>query len=91
MTLEAWDVKYKNNLDWNHAWAAAPANMVGRYLLGVRPLEPGFVRAIVQPQPGTLKRAAGSVPTPLGPVGVCVINEVGQPLELTLEIPKGDS
>jgi hypothetical protein len=24
MTLEAWDVKYKPNSDWNHAWGTAP-------------------------------------------------------------------
>ena len=41
ITMEAWAAKYKPNLDWNHAWAAAPANIVPRYVLGVRPLSPG--------------------------------------------------
>jgi len=27
IALEAWDMKYKPNLDWNHAWGAAPANV----------------------------------------------------------------
>jgi hypothetical protein len=89
MTLEAWDVKYKNNLDWNHAWGAAPANMVGRYLLGVRPVEPGFVRTIIQPQPGYLEHASGTVPTPLGPVAVAVGNEPGRPFELRVGVPEG--
>ena len=51
MTLEAWDVKYKGNLTWNHAWGAAPANIVPRFLMGVRPLTPGYERILVQPQP----------------------------------------
>ena len=28
ITLEAWDNKYKPNQDWNHAWGAAPANLI---------------------------------------------------------------
>ena len=28
ITLEAWDQKYKPNQDWNHAWGAAPANVL---------------------------------------------------------------
>src|SRR5439155_19763851 len=38
ITTEAWDEKFKPNLDWNHAWGAAPANIIPRYVLGVRPL-----------------------------------------------------
>lgn len=70
MTLEAWDVKYKNNLDWNHAWGAAPANIIPRYLAGVQPITPGFKKVIVRPQPGSLASFDAKVPTPLGPVTV---------------------
>lgn len=89
MTLEAWDVKYKKNLDWNHAWGAAPANIVPRYLLGVRPLEPGFTRTIIQPRTGWLEHAAGTVPTPLGPVEVSIKNKPGETFSLTVVIPEG--
>ena len=34
ISLEAWDDKYKPNQDWNHAWGAAPANIVPRRLMG---------------------------------------------------------
>jgi len=70
VTLEAWNWKYKNNLDWNHAWGAAPGNIIPRYLMGVRPLEPGFGRMLIQPQPGALKWARAKVPTIRGTVGV---------------------
>ncbi len=89
MTMEAWDVKYKNNLDWNHAWGAAPANIVGRYLLGVRPVEPGFVKTIIQPRPGPLQFATGRVPTPLGPVTVAFQNNPGSTFALEVTIPTG--
>ena len=70
LTLEAWDASVKPNLTWNHAWGAAPANILARFVLGVRPLEPGYSRILVAPQPGTLKWMRGKVPTPLGPVEV---------------------
>ncbi|MEP7053203.1 MAG: alpha-L-rhamnosidase C-terminal domain-containing protein, partial [Pseudomonadota bacterium] len=80
----AWDAKYKPNLDWNHAWGAAPANILPRYLLGVRPLKPGFALAAIQPQPGALAHVEGTVPTIRGPIRVVVD---AQPLKLTVTIP----
>lgn len=68
MTLEAWGFRYKNNLDWNHAWGAAPANIIPRHLVGVRPLKMGFEEVIIQPQPGDLEHFEAKVPTPKGPV-----------------------
>ena len=63
ITMEAWDMKYKPNSDWNHAWGAAPANIIVRRLWGIRPLEPGFRKAIIKPQPGKLTYSMISVPT----------------------------
>jgi hypothetical protein len=70
MTTEAWDEKVKPNLTWNHAWGAAPANIITRFLLGVRPLTPGYGEILVAPRPAGLSWAKGQVPTPLGPVVV---------------------
>ena len=85
ITLEAWDIRFKGNLDWNHAWGSAPANIIPRYVLGVRPLEPGFGKVLIRPQPGTLEHAAGTVPTVRGPVSVSFKN--GRVFELTVDIP----
>ena len=84
ITLEAWDAKYKPNLDWNHAWGAAPANIVPRYVLGVRPASAGFAKAVIQPQPGSLTHVEGTVATIRGPVQVVLDS---QPLALTVTIP----
>jgi hypothetical protein len=68
MTLEAWDAEFKPNLTWNHAWGAVPANILSRYVLGVRPAQPGYKSLVIAPQLGGLKWVKGKVPTPLGPV-----------------------
>ena len=70
MTYEAWDDKFKNNQDWNHAWGAAPANVIPRYVVGVRPLEPGFARMLISPQTSMLKSVEAVVPTIRGGVEV---------------------
>jgi len=87
ITWEAWDQKYKSNQDWNHAWGAAPANLLPRYVLGVQALKPGWKQVLIQPHPGSLKTASGKVPTPCGPVRVEWKREDG--FELSFELPEG--
>jgi hypothetical protein len=84
ITWEAWDQKYKPNQDWNHAWGAAPANLLPRFVLGARPLAPGWRRARIRPNPGALTHAAGKVPTPLGPVQIAWASEPNFTLRLTM-------
>jgi hypothetical protein len=86
ITWEAWDLRYKPNLDWNHAWGAAPANLLPRFVLGVQPLAPGWKRVRIRPNPGPLKFAEGTVPTPLGPVTVHWEN--GKTFKLSVNLPK---
>jgi hypothetical protein len=87
ITWEAWDLKYKPNQDWNHAWGAAPANLLPRYVLGARPLAPGWSRALVRPRPAALTRAEGKIPTPRGPV--VVRWEKADRFRLQLDLPPG--
>ncbi len=87
VTLEAWDWKYKNNLDWNHAWGAAPANIIPRCLMGVRPLEPGFGCVLIRPQLGSLRQASLDLPTVRGTVHVAAVNPPGSEFELTVALP----
>ena len=63
ISLEAWDIKYKPNLDWNHAWGAVPANAIPRNLWGIQPKTPGYGIASIKPQMGSLKSSAIEVPT----------------------------
>lgn len=86
ITLEAWDARYKPNLTWNHAWGAAPANIITRFVLGVRPLSPGYEKILISPQPGSLTLARGKVPTARGPVRVSFAMEPKRMIEI--EIPR---
>ncbi|MFI3293161.1 MAG: alpha-L-rhamnosidase C-terminal domain-containing protein [Rikenellaceae bacterium] len=63
MTLEAWDIKYKGNLDWNHAWGAAPANLIPRQMWGITPSEVGYHKAMIKPQLADLEHSQISIPT----------------------------
>ena len=85
LTLEAWDPEFKPNLDWNHAWGAAPANLISRFVLGVQPIKPGYAELLIAPQLGSLKWARGQVPTPLGPVTVNAAS--GDTFKLEVNIP----
>ncbi|NQX01509.1 family 78 glycoside hydrolase catalytic domain [bacterium] len=87
LTWEAWDQRYKPNQDWNHAWGAAPANLLPRFVLGVQPLTPGWARASIRPHPGKLQNAQGKIPTPRGPVLVSWKN--ADTFKLSLTLPAG--
>jgi len=50
ISMEAWDDTLKPNQDWNHAWGAAPANVIPRFFCGIRPTQPGFREFVIDPQ-----------------------------------------
>lgn len=87
ITMEAWDDKYKPNQDWNHAWGAAPANLIPAKLMGIEPLEPGFGRIRVKPQPASLREASVRVPTIRGPIDMSFVNNPGKDFTMEIEIP----
>ncbi len=97
ISMEAWGIQYKPNLDWNHAWGAAPANIIPRFVVGLRPLEPGFAKALIAPQPASLSRFEARIPTIRGAVAVAMdkqsekcIFELAIPVNMTarLVIPR---
>lgn len=68
ISMEAWDMKYKPNSDWNHAWGAAPASIIPGFLWGIQPATPGFAKAMIKPQLGSLSRSEVTVPTIRGSI-----------------------
>ena len=74
ITYEAWDNKFKANQDWNHAWGAAPANIIPRYVVGVRPLKAGFAEMTIAPQTSNLSEVQATVPTIRGSVEAKISN-----------------
>ncbi len=53
-----------------HGWSALPVLYHQAYVLGVRPLAPGFSRFLVSPYPSRFARAQGAIATPAGAIGV---------------------
>lgn len=86
ITLEAWDMKHKPNADWNHAWGAAPANIIPRRLWGIRPVEPGFSKIIIEPRLSNLDWSEIKVPTIRGPV-LASHKKTESGIDFEIEIP----
>ncbi len=86
ITMEAWDMKYKPNSDWNHAWGAAPANIIPRYMWGIAPVEPGYAKAIIKPQLSTLEFTRITVPTIRGNIEA-EFKVTGKTKEYSITIP----
>jgi alpha-L-rhamnosidase len=71
---------------WCHAWSSAPLYLLPAYVLGVRPLEPGFKHALIAPQLGDLEWAEGRVPTPYGEIEMRAEQD-GATLHLEVRLP----
>jgi len=76
MTTESWIVSHaplpgQGGSTMSHPWTAAPAAVLPRWLLGIRPLEPGWRTLAVRPLPHAgLEGASIEVPTPRGVVSL---------------------
>lgn len=86
ITMEAWDMKFKPNSDWNHAWGAAPANIIPGYIWGISPAAPGYKKAFIKPQTGNLKHSKITVPTIRGLINA-EFSSYGNLIEYSISIP----
>jgi alpha-L-rhamnosidase len=89
ITLEAWDEKVKGNLDWNHAWGAAPGNIIARRVFGIRPLTSGFKTALIEPQFNGLTKGLIKQPTINGEIEIAFEKpgETGLHLQIKNDMP----
>lgn len=72
ITHEAWDIRYKENMDWNHAWGSAFFNVMFRKILGAEVLVPGWAQWTINPAPDLDLDINATLATPQGPVDVVV-------------------
>lgn len=70
-----------------HGWASGATPALSLYVLGGRPLSPGYRTFLVEPQPGDLTWAKGRVPTPRGPVTIDWTAHAG--VTLSVDVPPG--
>ena len=70
-----------------HGWSGVPVYFYSAYLLGVKPVEPGFAKFSILPVQGVVDRASGSVPTPYGTIDVEWKNVDGD-VDISLAYPE---
>ncbi|MFY0688018.1 MAG: family 78 glycoside hydrolase catalytic domain [Cyclobacteriaceae bacterium] len=87
ISLEAWDMKYKPNADWNHAWGAVPANAIPRGLWGIQPKTPGFGTVIIRPMLSKLKKSTLKVPTIRGEIHASYQRKSDREQEYQIKLP----
>ena len=73
----------------SHAWSAHPNYGLLATVLGVRPAEPGFKKVRIAPHLGSLQRAEGHVPHPLGEIVVRLTRTAGGGLRGEVTLPQG--
>jgi hypothetical protein len=73
-----------------HRWSAMAGSVLTNYVLGVRPVRPGYTTFQLAPQCGDLEGAMGRVRTPFGPIEVDWHREGGTFTE-EFNIPEGTS
>lgn len=67
-----------------HAWSAGPAAVLPFGIFGLRPVEDGWKRFSVNPDPGYLKWASTAVPTSFGDIVVDIDEK-----NMVVSVPKG--
>ena len=75
-----------------HGWASGPAAFLSRYVLGIKPLEPGCKKVLIAPKLGDLRFAEGTYPTPYGVIHVIhkyntkgeIVSKIEAPEEITV-------
>lgn len=72
-----------------HGWGSGPTAALSAYVLGLRPVAPGWKTWLVEPQPGDLTFAQGSVGTPVGKLGVRWEREDRKSFRVTVKAPRG--
>ena len=77
---------------WSHPWCAGPNSAIIRLLLGVQPIEPGWSRFQLAPQPSSLKTVKAAVPFVLGSTATQVtlkITQTDSSLSVRFTVPTG--
>ncbi|MCB8915164.1 MAG: hypothetical protein H6532_04965 [Thermoleophilales bacterium] len=81
-----------DNQSLAHGWAAGPTSQLSEYVLGARPVQPGYRTWVIEPHPGKLRWARGRVPTRFGPIDLAWRgNGRGSMLRGSVKVPGGTS
>lgn len=84
---EDWEVKPDSGQQWSHC-AVAPLYIAYMGLAGIRPVEPGFKKVEIRPQPADLERLELTAQTVRGPLHFRSEGKKGE-RHVELELPSG--
>jgi len=90
MAVEAWDLVFKPNLDWNHAWGTAALNAITRKVIGMEPVAAGSSRIRIKPQLDGLDSLQARIPFPTGIADFRFRRTAGG-MQVEVRLPKGSS
>jgi alpha-L-rhamnosidase len=71
----------------NHAWSGGPLTVLMQYMCGIAPLEPGYTKFQVMPQPGSIKTASATVDSVKGEI-MAIFESKPDTFELSVTAPK---
>ncbi len=83
---ELWDADATTHAQ---TYGAAVNWVLTSYILGIRPLKPGFTEVNFDPRPGDLAWAKGVVPTPLGDIRVSWVKNQAGRIMADIHAPRG--
>ncbi|KAI1828193.1 glycoside hydrolase family 78 protein [Xylaria intraflava] len=73
-----------------HGWSTGVTPLLSTYVLGVKPVKPGFREWTVDPVPlDGMSWARGAVPTPYGPLSVSWERQASGEIVVTIDPPRG--
>lgn len=75
----------------NHGWSAGPLVVMERYMMGIRPTEPGYRAYEISPDMGELQEMATSFETINGTIKVSLSNSKKSGYEMQISQPEGMS
>ena len=70
-----------------HGWSAIPVYFYQAYLLGVKPLEPGYKTFLLHPVASVIDKVSGKVPTPYGDIAI-EWEKIDGEIQCTISHPK---
>jgi hypothetical protein len=88
--FEGWEIgsaKYGGGTT-NHAWSGGTITVIGAELCGIKPIEPGYKKFEIRPQPVGLAQISLAFPTVRGEVSYSHDID-GQDIRFTISVPKG--
>jgi alpha-L-rhamnosidase len=74
----------------NHAWSGGALTILSQYLCGITPVEPGYKKFQVLPQPGNIKEASATVASVAGIIKSAFI-KTDKKFQLTVSVPQNTS